>query len=179
MHVPSLAGYRVTRYRRHRIVTDRLSSCGSPGSTTRVEGVASFAALVNALTPGRLEVGVRRRPFAQLATSLPGGQLLSVVGRVGVLRSFRLSEPVRCRTMFGMVISADEDRLIGQVVDRLCARFPHVPSGTVYEIVGSVRHRFDEAPIRDFVPLFVERHTKETLAHLASPHPVPSGAHRG
>ncbi len=33
--------------------------------------------------------------------------------------------------------------------------------------MGSVLHRFDDAPIRDFVPLFVERHTKEKLANLA------------
>jgi len=44
----------------------------------------------------------------------------------------------------------------------------------VQETVGSVHHRFDEAPIRDFVPLFVERHTKEKLADLAGAptHPV-------
>jgi hypothetical protein len=41
-----------------------------------------------------------------------------------------------------------------------------VPHLTVQETVGSVHHRFDEAPIRDFVPLFVERHTKEKLADL-------------
>lgn len=66
-----------------------------------------------------------------------------------------------------MVVSAEEDRLIGQVVDRLLAGFPHVPQDTVHELVGSVHHRFDNAPIRDFVPLFVERHTKEKLANLA------------
>lgn len=67
----------------------------------------------------------------------------------------------------GMVVSAEEDRLIGQVVDRLLAGFPQVPQDTVHEMVGSVHHRFDDAPIRDFVPLFVERHTKEKLANLA------------
>jgi hypothetical protein len=73
-----------------------------------------------------------------------------------------------------MVVSAEEDRMIGQVVDRLVAQFPQVPHLTVQETVGSVHHRFDEAPIRDFVPLFVERHTKEKLADLASAatHPV-------
>lgn len=73
-----------------------------------------------------------------------------------------------------MVVSAEEDRLIGQVVDRLLAGFPQVPQDTVHEMVGSVHHRFDDAPIRDFVPLFVERHTKEKLASLAgaTSHPV-------
>ena len=67
----------------------------------------------------------------------------------------------------GMVVSTEEDRLIGQVVDRLLAGFPQLPADTVHEIVGSVHHRFDEAKIRDFVPLFVERHTKEKLENLA------------
>lgn len=73
-----------------------------------------------------------------------------------------------------MVVSAEEDRLIGQVVDRLLAGFPQVPQDTVHEMVGSSHHRFDDAPIRDFVPLFVERHTKEKLASLAgaASHPI-------
>jgi hypothetical protein len=69
----------------------------------------------------------------------------------------------------GMVVSVEEDRLIEQVVDRLKAGFPQVPHDTVHEIVGSIHHRFDDAKIRDFVPLFVERHTKEKLATLADP----------
>jgi hypothetical protein len=48
-----------------------------------------------------------------------------------------------------------------------------VPADIVYEIVGSVLRRFDEAPIRDFVPLFVERHTNETLVNLAGPAAPP------
>ncbi|CAN5731172.1 hypothetical protein BH09ACT8_BH09ACT8_58530 [soil metagenome] len=73
-----------------------------------------------------------------------------------------------------MVVSAEEDRLIGQAVDRLLAGFPQVSQDTVHEMVGSVHHQFDDAPIRDFVPLFVERHTKEKLANLAgaASHPV-------
>ena len=75
-----------------------------------------------------------------------------------------------------MVVSAEEHRLIGQVADRLLAGFPQVPQDTVHELVGSSHHRFDEAPIRDFVPLFVGRHTKERLATgspvLRYPRPV-------
>jgi hypothetical protein len=69
--------------------------------------------------------------------------------------------------MLRMVVTAEEDRLIGQVVDRLLAGFPQVPVDTVHEFVGLVHDQFDDAPIRDFVPLFVERHTKEKLANLA------------
>ncbi|WP_235892872.1 DUF3562 domain-containing protein [Mycolicibacterium hodleri] len=55
------------------------------------------------------------------------------------------------------------------MVDRLRAGFPQAPADTVNEMVGTTHHRFDQAKIRDFVPLFVERHTKEKLAHLADP----------
>lgn len=76
--------------------------------------------------------------------------------------------------MVGMGVSAEEDRLIGQVADRLRAGFPEVPADTVHEMVGTMHHRFDQAKIRDFVPLFVERHTKEKLAHLAGAATPPS-----
>lgn len=46
-----------------------------------------------------------------------------------------------------------------------------MPADTVHEMVGTMHHRFDQAKIRDFVPLFVERHTKEKLAHLAGAAP--------
>lgn len=76
--------------------------------------------------------------------------------------------------MRGMVGTAEEDRLIGCVTDRLVAGFPLVPADTVHDAVRSAHHQFDSATIRDFVPLFVERQTKEQLAHLAgaAPHPV-------
>jgi hypothetical protein len=47
-------------------------------------------------------------------------------------------------------------------------RYPDVPEDFVHEIVDSARRRFDQAPIRDFVPLFVERHTKEKLETLVT-----------
>jgi hypothetical protein len=61
----------------------------------------------------------------------------------------------------------EEDRLIGEVVDRLRKVFPDVPEPAVAEAVTSSRRRFDNARIRDFVPLFVERNAKENLAVLA------------
>lgn len=76
--------------------------------------------------------------------------------------------------MVGMGVSAEEDRLIGQVADRLRARFPQVPDDTVQETVGTMHHRFDHAKIRDFVPLFVERHTEDKLARLAGAATPPS-----
>lgn len=58
--------------------------------------------------------------------------------------------------------------MIGHVVDRLRQGFPDAPEDTLHEVVGSARRQFTEAPIRDFVPLFVERQAKEKLANLAS-----------
>ena len=66
-----------------------------------------------------------------------------------------------------MVVTAEEDHLIGQVVDRLLTQFPQVPQATVQETVGSILDRFDDAPIRDFVPLFVETAHQGELADLA------------
>ena len=67
-----------------------------------------------------------------------------------------------------MVDRNEEERLIEQVVDRLLTLYPSVPEHTAREVVGSVHGRFDRAKIRDFVPLFVERESKETLAVLAA-----------
>lgn len=64
--------------------------------------------------------------------------------------------------------------MIGQVVDRLHQGFPGVPGETVLDVVGAVRGHFVGAPIRDFVPLFVERQARATLARLAVASPLPS-----
>lgn len=66
-----------------------------------------------------------------------------------------------------MAIPNDEDRQVAQVADRLLAVFPHHDPATIREIVNAVRHRFDDAPVRDFVPLLIERHAREQLAGLA------------
>jgi hypothetical protein len=67
-----------------------------------------------------------------------------------------------------MVELNEEDRLIGQVVDRLLRVYSSVPEHTIRAIVESVRGRFDQARIRDFVPLFVERQAKDKLAALTA-----------
>lgn len=56
--------------------------------------------------------------------------------------------------------------MIARVVDRLAARYPSVPAQTVAEITGSMRQRFDGHPIRDYVPLLVERRATEAIAIL-------------
>ena len=61
---------------------------------------------------------------------------------------------------------ADEERAIGEVVDRLAKQFPAVPAGEVAQVVSQSRPEFDDAPIRDFVPLFVERGAKARLRDM-------------
>jgi hypothetical protein len=39
--------------------------------------------------------------------------------------------------MVGMIVSAEEDRQIGQVLDRLITGFPDVSADTMHEIVGA------------------------------------------
>lgn len=46
------------------------------------------------------------------------------------------------------------------MVDRLTEAFPYVPPHVITETVEFAHRRFDMAPIREFVPLFVERECK-------------------
>ena len=63
---------------------------------------------------------------------------------------------------------AEEDRLIGLLIERLGESFPDVPRHVLRQTVDEARGQFRQAPIRDFVPLFVERQSKAKLARLAS-----------
>ncbi len=65
-----------------------------------------------------------------------------------------------------VVLLEEEDRLISAATERLVTRFPDIPESVVLDILGSARRSFDTASIRDFVPLFVERKTKEQLEAL-------------
>jgi len=62
---------------------------------------------------------------------------------------------------------SDEDRAIGEVIDRLAKQFPGVSAEHVAQVVGESRPEFEDVPIRDFVPLFVERGAKARLRGLA------------
>lgn len=79
------------------------------------------------------------------------------------------------RAHYGAVNALEEeDRMIGQVADRLRENFPEVSGDAVNNIVGSARGQFDRAPIRDFVPLFVERQAREKLSNLTGASPNPA-----
>ena len=62
---------------------------------------------------------------------------------------------------------SDEDRAIGEVVERLAKQFPRVSADEVAQVVSQSRPEFENVPIRDFVPLFVERGAKARLRELA------------
>ncbi|MFC6155161.1 three-helix bundle dimerization domain-containing protein [Kribbella jiaozuonensis] len=62
---------------------------------------------------------------------------------------------------------SDEDRAITEVIDRLAKQFPRVSVDEVAEVVSQSRPEFDDVPIRDFVPLFVERGAKSRLRAMA------------
>jgi hypothetical protein len=56
-----------------------------------------------------------------------------------------------------------ENRAIDEVVERLAKQFPERPVDDVAVAVRASRPEFDQAPIRDFIPLFVERAAKHRL----------------
>ena len=61
---------------------------------------------------------------------------------------------------------AAEWTAIEQVVSRLTKSYPQVPADKVATVVHHNHARFDGRPVRDFVPLFVERGSRQDLAKL-------------
>ena len=68
-------------------------------------------------------------------------------------------------TLCGMN-SAEEVRQISQVVTRLLNKFPTASAEAVEAAVETAVAHFAGCPIRDFVPLFVERTATAKLAAL-------------
>jgi hypothetical protein len=61
---------------------------------------------------------------------------------------------------------------IEHLVSQLKQNYPEVPADTVATAVHRNHARFDGRPVRDFVPLFVERGAREELRQLDSLRPV-------
>jgi hypothetical protein len=66
-----------------------------------------------------------------------------------------------------MVKAMDEQAQLKEVVDRLTGSYATLPPDTVAEVVHALHARFDGAPIREFVPLFVERSAHSALSELS------------
>lgn len=64
------------------------------------------------------------------------------------------------------MIESSERTVIDQVVETLALKYPSVPGEKVVAVVNDVYARFDGRPIRDFVPLFVERGARTQLAQM-------------
>jgi hypothetical protein len=66
----------------------------------------------------------------------------------------------------------DESREIDVVVQRISDRFPDLPVEQVREQVLAELDAFDDAQVRDFVPLLVENAVMDTLRATSDPEPV-------
>jgi hypothetical protein len=60
-----------------------------------------------------------------------------------------------------------EHLLIAEVERRLTRKYAHIPTDQVSTAVQRVYAQFEQSPIRDFVPLLVERRARAELATQA------------
>jgi hypothetical protein len=58
-----------------------------------------------------------------------------------------------------------EEPLLAHIERRLIDEFPKVAPEDVDAVVRREHARFAHSPIRGFVPLFVEKHARDILAH--------------
>jgi len=65
----------------------------------------------------------------------------------------------------GQVMQVSEERLLADIERRLIDQFPCVSSLVVNTLVRQERARFETSPIRDFVPLLVEKNARQQLKH--------------
>jgi hypothetical protein len=64
------------------------------------------------------------------------------------------------------MIELSEQQIIDQIADRLAGIHPEISPEAVTRVAQEEHARFNGRPVRDFVPLFVERHAKAELAKL-------------
>jgi len=65
----------------------------------------------------------------------------------------------------------DEIHAMDELADRLHSRFPHARQDRIKQEVNRVHHQYDGSPIRDFIPVLVER---EVVDQLRSDQPAPA-----
>lgn len=66
------------------------------------------------------------------------------------------------------MIELSEQQIIDQLAERLAILFAEVEGAYVARVVREEYARFDGRPIRDFIPLLVERKAKSELARLGA-----------
>jgi hypothetical protein len=64
------------------------------------------------------------------------------------------------------VIELSEQTVIEQLVVRLTSRYPAISQSTVATVVRDVHSRFEGRPLRDYIPLLVERKARSELERL-------------
>jgi hypothetical protein len=82
-------------------------------------------------------------------------------------RAARVDQQVNGTQTSG-VIELSEQAIIDQMVVRLASRYPTVAASTVSTLVHDIHSRYDDRPVRDFVPLLVERNAKAELSRLGA-----------
>ena len=65
------------------------------------------------------------------------------------------------------MIELSEQTIIDQVADRLTSKYPTVTPESLTAVVQSVHARFDGRPVREYVPLLVERFAGDELHRLS------------
>jgi len=65
------------------------------------------------------------------------------------------------------MVGANERVAIEHLVDRLKQKYPAVAPDKIATIVHHNHARFDGRPVRDYVPLFVERGSRKELTELS------------
>ena len=64
----------------------------------------------------------------------------------------------------------EEIHALDALADRLRGRFPDAPPESIKQAVDEVHHQFDGRPIRDFIPVLVEREVVDRfMVHQAGP----------
>ncbi|ORW30581.1 hypothetical protein AWB91_20155 [Mycobacterium paraense] len=65
------------------------------------------------------------------------------------------------------MIELSEQQIIDGVADRLTSKYPSVSGETVTAVVRDVHARFEGRPVREYVPLLVERFAGQEVELLA------------
>jgi hypothetical protein len=61
---------------------------------------------------------------------------------------------------------------IAAVIDRLAERFPGIDRASVESIVDRTHRELEGNPIRDYIPVLVDRTAKDRLRRIAAGHPT-------
>ena len=64
-----------------------------------------------------------------------------------------------------MTLQQDEQAL-EHVAERLQVRFPQLDPGMITSVIDGVSHRYDASPIRDFLPILIEREASDLLTQV-------------